>query len=157
MSIRLHRTLTQALCIFSQFPPSSSSLRPGHPKYDVATEAKFKVTVQDMKLPAKGKEKDAAHLTVTSGADTIDIYLCPKAFLDDMGATFAKGDEVTVTGSKIKQDGSDLILAREVVKGTDTLDASRRQGQANLDLAQITAPAGPLRSRPLSLGVNSLS
>ena len=74
-----------------------------------------------MKLPAKGKEKDAAHLTVTSGADTIDIYLCPKAFLDDMGATFVKGDEVTVTGSKIKQDGSDLILAREVVKGTDTL------------------------------------
>ena len=58
---------------------------------------------------------------MTSGADTIDIYLCPKAFLDDMGATFVKGDEVTVTGSKIKQDGSDLILAREVVKGTDTL------------------------------------
>jgi hypothetical protein len=93
----------------------------GSPKYDAAAEAKFKVTVQDLKLPAKGNEKDAAHLLVTSADGTIDIYLCPKAFLDDMGATFAKGDEVTVTGSKIKQDGSDLVLARVVVKGTDTL------------------------------------
>jgi hypothetical protein len=91
------------------------------PKYDLATEAKMKVTVEELKLPAKGNEKDAAHLLVKSGTDTLVIYLCPKAFLDDMGAAFAKGDEVTVTGSKIKQDGADLILAREVIKGTDTL------------------------------------
>jgi hypothetical protein len=121
MSIRLHRTFTQALCIALAAPAVLLFAQAGPPKYDGATEAKFKVTVQDMKLPAKGKEKDAAHLLVTSGADTIDIYLCPKSFLDDMGASFAKGDEVTITGSKIKQDGSDLILAREVVKGTDTL------------------------------------
>jgi hypothetical protein len=91
------------------------------PKYDLATEAKMKVTVEELKLPAKGNEKDAAHLLVKSGADTLDVYLCPKSFLDDMGANFAKGDEITVTGSKIKQDGADLIVAREVVKGTDTL------------------------------------
>jgi hypothetical protein len=121
MSIRLHLTLTQALCFALALPTVLLFAQAGPPKYDVATEAKFKVTVQDMKLPAKGKEKDVAHLMVTSGADTIDIYLCPKSFLDDMGATFAKGDEVTITGSKIKQDGSDVILAREVVKGTDTL------------------------------------
>jgi hypothetical protein len=91
------------------------------PKYDLATEAKMKVTVEELKLPAKGNEKDAAHLLVKSGSDTLDVYLCPKAFLDDMGAAFAKGDEVTVTGSKIKQDGADMILARELVKGSDTL------------------------------------
>jgi len=97
MSIHLHRTLTRALWIALAAPTVLLFAQAGPPKYDLATEAKFKVTVQDMKLPAKGKEKDAAHLTVTSGAATIDIYLCPKAFLDDMGATFVKGDEVTVT------------------------------------------------------------
>jgi len=91
------------------------------PKYDVSTEAKMKVTVEELKLPAKGSEKEVAHLVVKSGEDTLDIYLCPKSFLDDMGANFAKGDEVTITGSKIKQDGADLILARELIKGTDTL------------------------------------
>jgi hypothetical protein len=121
MSIRTRSLLPAA---FSLLVVSSTVVvfaQAGAPKYDAAAEAKFKVTVQDLKLPAKGNEKDAAHLLVTSGNDTIDIYLCPKSFLDDMGATFAKGDEVTITGSKIKQDGADLVLARQVVKGTDTI------------------------------------
>lgn len=118
MSIHMRRLFATAISLLIA---SSVYAQAGPPKYDVTAEAKFKVTVEDLKLPAKGKEKDAAHLLVKSGDDTIDIYLCPKAFLDDMGATFAKGDEVTVTGSKIKQDGADLVLARQVVKGTDTL------------------------------------
>jgi hypothetical protein len=121
MSIRSRRLLVAAFCLLVASSAAFVNAQAGSPKYDLTTEAKLKVTVQDMKLPAKGKEKDAAHLMVTSGTDTIDIYLCPKSFLDDMGASFAKGDEVTVTGSKIKQDGGDLVLAREVVKGTDTL------------------------------------
>ena len=118
MSIHARRLFATA---FSLLIATSVFAQAVAPKYDLTAEAKFKVTVQDLKLPAKGNEKDAAHLLVKSGDDTIDIYLCPKAFLDDMGATFAKGDEVTVTGSKIKQDGSDLVLARQVVKGPDTL------------------------------------
>src|SRR5215475_13315661 len=91
------------------------------PKYDLATEAKMKGTVQDLKLPDKGNDKEAAHITLKTTDATFDVYLCPKSFLDDIGSTLAKGDEVNLTGSKIKQDGVDLVLAREVVKGTDTL------------------------------------
>jgi hypothetical protein len=91
------------------------------PKYDLATETKMKGTVQELKLPEKGSEKDGAHLMVKSGTDTLDVYLCPKSFLEDMGSTIAKGDEISLTGSKVKQDGTDMILAREVVKGNDTL------------------------------------
>jgi len=120
MSIRSHRCLA-VFCVLITSLVHLVCAQTGSPKYDVAAEAKLKVTVQDLKLPAKGNEKDVAHLLVKSGDDSIDIYLCPKSFLDDMGATFAKGDEITVTGSKIKQDGGDLVLAREVVKGTDTL------------------------------------
>ncbi len=91
------------------------------PKYDLGTEAKMKGTVQDLKLPEKGKEKEGALLILKTADGTIDVYLCPKSYLDDMGSTLAKGDEVDLTGSKVKKDGTDLILAREVVKGTDTL------------------------------------
>src|SRR5262249_28129573 len=91
------------------------------PKYDLATEAKMKGTVEELKLPGKGNDKEAAHLTLKTTDATVDVYLCPKSFLDDMGSTLAKGDEVNLTGSKVKQDGTDVILAREVVKGTDTL------------------------------------
>ncbi len=91
------------------------------PKYDVHTETKMKVTVEEMKLPPKGNEKEVAHLLVQSGADSVDVYLCPKSFLDDMGVSLSKGDEIALTGSKVKQGEADLILAREVVKGSDTL------------------------------------
>ena len=91
------------------------------PKYDPATETKMKGLVEELKLPPKGQEKEAAHLLTKNGDDLIDIYLCPKSFMDDMGVTFSKGDAIAFTGSKVKQDGADLILAREVKKGQDTL------------------------------------
>jgi hypothetical protein len=90
-------------------------------KYDVHAETKMKGTVEEVKLPPKGSEKEIAHLLVKTGTDTVDVYLCPKSFLDDMGVSFSKGDEIALTGSKVKQGEADLILAREVVKGTDTL------------------------------------
>jgi hypothetical protein len=91
------------------------------PKYDTHSETKMKATVQELKLPPKGSEKEVAHLFAKNGTDTIDIYLCPQSFLADMGISFTKGDEIALTGSKVKQGEADLILAREVVKGTDTL------------------------------------
>jgi len=81
----------------------------------------MKGAVEEMKLPPKGSEKEVAHLLVKTGTDTVDVYLCPKSFLDDMGVSFSKGDEIALTGSKVKQGEADLILAREVVKGNDTL------------------------------------
>jgi hypothetical protein len=91
------------------------------PKYDLKTEAKFKGTVADLQLPPKGSEKEIAHLVLKNGADAVDVYLCPQAFLADMGFSFSKGDEIALTGSNVKQGEADLILAREVVKGSDTL------------------------------------
>ncbi|MBZ5574352.1 MAG: hypothetical protein LAO09_21040 [Acidobacteriia bacterium] len=108
-----------ALCIvpmLAQKAPEASS-----PKYDVHTETKIKVTVEEVKLPPKGSEKEIAHLLVKNATETVDVYLCPKSFLDDMGVSFAKGDDIALTGSRVKQGEVDLILAREVVKGTDTL------------------------------------
>ena len=81
----------------------------------------MKGIVEDVRLPPKGSEKEVAHLLVKTGTDTVDVYLCPKSFLDDMGVSFSKGDEITLTGSKVRQGEADLILAREVVRGTDTL------------------------------------
>ena len=77
-------------------------------------------------------EKPAAYLVIKSGEDTVQVFLCPKSFLDDMGASFKANDKIEVTGSKVKQDGADLILAREVVKGDDNADAALQRRQAGL-------------------------
>ena len=84
------------------------------------TFAKIKGTIDDLKLPPKGSEKEIVHLTLKSGADSMDVYLCPKSFMDDMGMDFAKGDEISLTGSKVKVGDADLVLAREIVKGNNS-------------------------------------
>jgi len=90
------------------------------PKYDPATEVKLKGTVEELRFqPATGGKQDA-YLVLKNGEEKIQVFLCPKSFLDEMGVTFSQGDDVEVTGSKVKQDSADLILARQVVKGGDT-------------------------------------
>jgi len=107
-----------SLCLLPAI--AQKSQQPSPPKYDVRTETKMKATVEEVKLPPKGSEKEVAYLLVKSEADSVDVYLCPKSFFDDMGMSFNKGDEVALTGSKVKHGEADLVLAREVVRGSDT-------------------------------------
>lgn len=100
---------------FSQAPP----------KYDRATETTVKGTVGELKLIPPAGPKPLAYLVTKTGPDkekdVVQIFLCPKSFLDEMGIAFKADDEIQVTGSKVKQEGADLILAREVVRRGETL------------------------------------
>ena len=98
-------------------------------KYDPATETKLKGTVAELKFVPPSGAKTVAYLVIKSGADTVQVFLCPKTFLDQMGTTFKPEDKVEVTGSKVKQDGEDLILAREVDKGDDMLTLRFKDGK----------------------------
>lgn len=104
---------------------SMSALSQAPPKYDSATEATIKVTVTELKLVPPTGGKPLAYLETKSGPDKdkdiVHIFLCPKSFLDQMGISFKPDEAIEVKGSKVKQDGADLILARELVKGGDTL------------------------------------
>src|SRR5271168_3451897 len=100
----------------AQKPPDSAS-----PKYDLQTEMNTKGVVEEINVLALGTRKDFTVLVLKSGDDKLHIYVCPKPFQDEMGIIFTKGDEIAVTGSKVKQEAADVILARQMVKGTDTL------------------------------------
>ena len=100
-----------------KMPPEDSSL----PKYELDAEMKTKGVIDEMNLLSVGKRKDFAELIIKNGEDKIHIYVCPKPFEDEMGISFSKGDQITVTGSKVKHEGADVILARELLKGDDTL------------------------------------
>jgi hypothetical protein len=91
------------------------------PKYDLHTEMKTKGVVDEVNLVPFGSRKDFTELVIKSGDDKVHIYVCPKPFQEEMGISFSKGEEIEVTGSKVKQETSDVILARELLKGTDTL------------------------------------
>jgi len=108
---------------FSQAPP----------KYDRSTETTVKGTVEELKLVPPSGAKPVAYLVEKTGPDkdkdTVEIFLCPKKFLDDIGVAFKADEAIEVTGSKVKQDGTDIILAREVVKGGETLTFRFQDGK----------------------------
>lgn len=108
-------------CAMPGFAQKASQDTGTMPKYDLHTEMKTKGTVDEVNVLPVGSRKDLTELIIKNGDDKIHIYVCPKTFEQEMGISFSKGDEIAVTGSKVKQEASDVILARELVKGSDTL------------------------------------
>ncbi len=98
------------------------------PKYDPSTETTLKGAVDQLKLVPPTGGKPVAYLTMKE-KDSAEVFLCPKSFLEQMGVDFKAGDEVEIIGSKVKKDGEDLILAREVTKGGDTLTLRFKDGK----------------------------
>jgi hypothetical protein len=123
--IPLFLVLCATVGLSQKAQPADASL----PKYDVQTETKTKGMVEEVKLFPLGARKDFTELIIKSGDDEIHIYVCPKPFQEEMGISFSKGDEIVVTGSKVKQEASEVILARELVRGTDTFQFRDDKGK----------------------------
>ncbi len=99
------------------------------PKYDVANEVKVKGSVEEVKLIGTAEPKDT-HLILKTDKGLVEICLCPAKFLTEMDMSFVKGDKLEVTGAKTKEgaDGVEVILAREIVRGENTLVLRDKNG-----------------------------
>ncbi|MGA8272007.1 MAG: hypothetical protein WB919_10665 [Candidatus Sulfotelmatobacter sp.] len=118
-----------ALAILAIYAFAQAAPKQAQPKYDPATEATVKGSVEELKFLPPDSPKPVAYLVMKSGQDSLQVYLCPKSFLDEMGFAMKAGDEIQLTGSKVTQAGADLTLAREVVKGGDTLTLRFKDGK----------------------------
>jgi hypothetical protein len=92
------------------------------PKYDRATEATFKGTVEevnDRQCPVSGGM--GSHIILRlSPSQTIEVHLATSRFVKTYDLVFKKGDEVTVVGTKVQFEGVETIFAREVTRGSET-------------------------------------
>ncbi|MGB9103335.1 MAG: hypothetical protein WCC59_01140 [Terriglobales bacterium] len=98
------------------------------PKYDVAKEVTVKGTVDEVKEVPNPKGQVGIYLMVKSGADTLEVRLCPNSFLKEFEVAFKKGDQLTITGSKVKVDEKDVILAREIEFGNNKIVLRDKEG-----------------------------
>jgi hypothetical protein len=119
-SFLLSVALSVVFCLTTGFSQEAARSKPGAIKYDLQTETKTKGVVDEVKLFDLGTRKDFIQLVVKSGENKLVVYICPKSFQDELGITFSKGDEITITGAKAKQEEADVILARELVRGQET-------------------------------------
>ena len=100
----------------------------GGPAYNPATLISFSGTVTDVRNVPAGT-LPGWHLTVKSEAFTVDVYEAPDTFLKMLHTTFAKGDHVRVTGSKVPFNDADVILTRQIIRNkVETLDLRDADG-----------------------------
>ncbi len=99
------------------------------PKYDVANEVKVKGTVEEIKTIGTVEPKET-HLVLRTDKGLVEICLCPAKFLTEMDMSFTKGDKLKVTGAKAKEgaDEAEVVLAREIVRGENTLVLRDKNG-----------------------------
>lgn len=96
--------------------------------YDPNTETTVKGTVEEVKTMQGLWDWGGTHLDLKSDSGTFDVHLGPSSFVESKGFTFAKGDRIEVTGSKVKFQDHDAIVAREVKKGDKVLTLRNAQG-----------------------------
>lgn len=101
------------------------------PKYNPATESVFKGTVADVndrECPVSGGMGSHVVLKLEDGS-TIEVHLASTKFVKSYDLVFNKGDQIEVTGSKVKFEGVDTIFAREVKRGDDTFVFRDKDGK----------------------------
>jgi DNA/RNA endonuclease YhcR with UshA esterase domain len=98
------------------------------PKYDVAKEVTIKGTVEEVKEVPNPKGQAGIHLMVKSGTEIVEVRLCPNSFLKEFEVVFNKGDELTITGSKVKAEDKEVILARVIESGNNKITLRDAKG-----------------------------
>ena len=110
-SVLLANSLT-----FAQRPAADRRAR----TYDPATETNISGVVADVKQGACCAMK-GTHLIQKAGHETIEVFLGPSKFITSRGFSFAQGDLLNVTGSRVTTNGADHIIARKVTVDGKTL------------------------------------
>jgi hypothetical protein len=98
------------------------------PIYNPKTETTFSGVVQEVKeVPGPGRSS-GTHLVVKGKEATREVHVGPTWYLQQNGISFSKGEHIEVTGSQVKYEGSDVIIAREIKAGDKTITLRNDQG-----------------------------
>jgi hypothetical protein len=99
------------------WPIAGAEITPaGEPQYNVKTVSRLKGVIMEVREVDKGKALAGVHLMIQAKGETaVDVYLGPTDFVKFLKFPLTVGlKDVSVIGSKVKLDGQDVILAREV-------------------------------------------
>lgn len=107
------------------------------PRYDTATVVTVSGTVEKVEETTmmggqmgemRGMGGMGLHLVLKTTDKTFTVLVGPASFANDKGFKFAKGDQIEVTGSQVKYEGADALIAREIKKGDKTLTLRNKDG-----------------------------
>jgi len=104
--------------------------------YNPANEVVVKGIVQeeqDFDCPVSEGEV-GSHLMLKTSAGVLQVHLAPVRIMSSQKLSFAPGDQIEVVGSKIRLEGKNGVIEREITRGNETIIF--RDGQGKLLLVQ---------------------
>jgi len=130
------------LAVSPLFGDSKESKEKSAPAYDTATVVDVSGEVTEVRDIPSGSPIAGVNLTIKVKGEPVAVYVAPTEFVKLFDVKFAKGDEVQVVGSKVKFEGADLILAREIRLGHTTLVVRDKDGSPYWKYFLKTIPTG---------------
>jgi hypothetical protein len=89
--------------------------------------------VQDFDCPVSEGEL-SSHLMLQTPDGVLQVHLAPVRIMTSQKLSFTPGDQLAVLGAKIRLEGKDGLIAREVTRGNESIIF--RDGQGRLLLVQ---------------------
>lgn len=97
--------------------------------YSSATETTVAGTVDEVKtMSPPGSGLGGLHLILTTSSGPVEVHVGPAWYVSSRNFTFAKGDAVTLVGSKVTIPGREVVVARAITKGQQTLTLRAANG-----------------------------
>ncbi|MFI5387525.1 MAG: hypothetical protein ACHQ50_15560 [Fimbriimonadales bacterium] len=107
--------------------------------YDTRTVTTFegKVVGKEVAPPIKGMGNAVKLLVKTANGKTWHVEIGPEWFVSNQRTQIEVADSVRVTGSQVKIDGQDVILAEQIVEGKTVLALRRPSGRPYWDAVTV--------------------
>jgi hypothetical protein len=96
--------------------------------YDPATEVTVHGVIEEAQSSSYPCWQGGVQVTLRTDKETDYVRVGPTFFLSENGFSLAKGDKLSVTGSKLSFQGSTILIAREISKDGKTLTLRNPQG-----------------------------
>jgi len=99
---------------------SSTAKKGAKVKFDPSQVTTVTGTVLGDQRVDHGKGAKSVRLVLKVGEEQVSVHLGPDTWLDHQKLTFAKGDQVTVKGSKFTYEGKYGLIAQSVTRAGET-------------------------------------
>lgn len=117
------------LFVLATLPAYAQGRGPGSgPIYDPSTEATIKGTVAEVQQHAGRRGWEGTHLLLNTEAGNLEVHLGPSNYIAQHQFSFVKGDQVEVVGSRVTLQGTEALIARQIVKDGKTLALRNERG-----------------------------
>lgn len=92
------------------------------PAYNAANEIKLTGTIENVaEFFCPISDDQGLHLTMKTDLGSTLVHVAPARFLRQQDIRFEPGQKIDVVGARVKFEGKESILAREIARGSEVL------------------------------------